>query len=68
MAGDSTPVSVAVDETHCVGCHRVRPAGEQGWVVVRDSTAAPRVTYCPDCMTKLVRDASGEEVEGGAAD
>jgi hypothetical protein len=68
MAGDSTPVSVAVDETHCVDCQRVRLAGEQGWVVVRDSSAAPCATYCPDCMTKLVRDALGEELEGGAAD
>ncbi len=52
---------------YCVGCARVRGSGEQGWVLVRGSSTTPRAAYCPDCMTKLVRDASGHEA-GGADD
>lgn len=64
MAGERTSGSSAVDEVYCVGCQRVRLAGEreQGWVVVRGSTGSPRAGYCPECMTSLVRDAAGTAV------
>ena len=50
---------------YCVGCERVREFGEPGWVLVRASTTVPHAAYCPDCMTKLVRDASGKDVGTG---
>jgi len=62
MSGEPTSAGSPVDEIYCVGCSRSRPAEEQGWVVVRGSSTFPRAAYCPDCMTTLVRDASGMSV------
>lgn len=66
MSGDRTSGSSTADEKHCFGCGRGRAAGEQGWVVVRGPAGSPRKAYCPDCMTSLVREASGENA--GVAD
>jgi len=65
MPGERASGSSVVDEVYCVGCERVRLAGEreQGWVVLRGSTTSPRAGYCPGCMTSLVRDASGKAVD-----
>ena len=62
MSEERASGSSAVGEVYCVACERARPAGEQGWVVVRGSASVPRAGYCPDCMTSLVRDASGRAV------
>jgi hypothetical protein len=62
VSGDTTSGSTTVDEMHCSGCERVREFGQQGWVIVRRSASSPHAAYCPDCMTKLVRDASGKDV------
>jgi hypothetical protein len=60
MPADRTSGSSTADETYCVGCERGRGAGEPGWVVVRGPANSPRAAYCPECMTSLVREASGE--------
>ena len=45
----------------CVECHCEREPDDAGWVIVLASCAARRIAYCPDCMARLIREASGEE-------
>ena len=44
---------------HCVECTRERQSGEPGWVTVLAQARKLRISYCPECITKLVESACG---------
>jgi hypothetical protein len=45
----------------CVECECEPEPDDRGWVVVLTVPNEPRIVYCPECLTALIRAASGED-------
>ena len=49
-----------VEGMRCVECDCELEPTDRGWVVVLPVPDEPRIVYCPDCLTALIRAASGD--------
>jgi hypothetical protein len=45
----------------CIECECKLEPSDRGWVVVLTLPNEPRIVYCPECLTALIRSASGED-------
>ena len=50
-----------VDDMRCIECECELEPNDRGWVVVLTVPNEPRIVYCPECLTALLRAASGED-------
>jgi hypothetical protein len=44
----------------CCECGRDREPADRGWVIVLSHDDLPRTLYCSECITEIIRGASGE--------
>jgi hypothetical protein len=45
----------------CIECEVELEPSDRGWVVVLTVPSEPRIVYCPECLSALIRGATGED-------
>jgi hypothetical protein len=53
-------VAPTVARMRCCECGRDREPADRGWVIVLSHDDLPRTLYCSECITEIIRGASGE--------